>query len=83
MPHLTVYITYFSRCNFLAILYNNLLSNNLSHGNDAIYNAHLCILPSLWRNRDMVSSSNNTDGLEFLKLFVVSQQNEQQGTNCI
>lgn len=27
----------------------------------------------------MVSSSNNTDGLKFLKLFVVSQQNDQQG----
>lgn len=83
MPHLTVYNTYFSQSNFLAILHNNLLSNNLSHGNDAIYNAHLCILPSLSRNRDMVSSSNNTDGLKILKSFVVSQQNDQQGTNCI
>lgn len=64
MPHFTMYITYFSQSNFLAILYNNLLSNNLSHGNDAIYNAHVGISPSLWRNRDMVSTSNNTGGLE-------------------
>lgn len=64
MPHFTMYITYFSQNKFLAILYNNLKSNNLSHGSDAIYNAHMCISPSLWRKRDMVSTSNNIGGLE-------------------
>lgn len=50
MLHRTVYtkhgISYLPQSNFLAILYNNLSSNNLSHGDDAIYNAYLCILRS-------------------------------------
>lgn len=64
MPHFTMYITYFSQSNFLAIFCNNLISNNLSHGSYAIYNGYVGISPSLWRNRDMVSTSNNTGGLE-------------------
>lgn len=77
-----VYYIFLSK-QFLSNTYNNLLSNNLSHGSDAIYNAHVCISPSLWRNGDMVSTSNNTGCLEFLKLFVVSQENEQQRINHI
>lgn len=77
----THWILYFTKSNFVAILYNNLTSNNLSHGNDAIHIEFLCISPNFWGNTDMFSISNTIGGLEFVKLFGVLQKNEHQGLN--
>lgn len=59
----------FTQSNFVAIIYKNLSSNNLSHGNDAIHNEFLCISPNFWGNRDMFFVSNNVDSLEFVKII--------------